>query len=565
MQRKNRKPLHDKNWGEGMEHVTCECGHVNPFGTSFCEKCGKPFAQNEGLLDMKYEGSARRSIRQTKSIVDIIWSFFSSVKVGIWLIVITLVTSMIGTIFPQQMYIPPTASPSEFYQEQYGTLGEIYYNLGFHHLYSSWWYMLLIGSIGISLVIASLDRVIPLYKALAKQGVTRHPNFLNRQRLFKKTVLSEKDIDTLKVNMKRRHYHIRMEQGNMLAEKGRFSRWGPYVNHLGIIIFLIGIMMRFVPGMYVDELLWLREGETKEIPGTSGMYYLKNEAFIKEVYDSQKDDKVFQSAINRVGDGMIPKNFQTNAVLYKVIGNTIAGEQPQLEKVEDYAIRVNDPLKFADYALYQVDYKEGEFSKMFFNLENKESKQKWGPIEVDLTNPKETYDLGNGYSAQLVSYFPDFYLDEQGKPNTKTKIPNNPGFVFKMTTPQTPNGEVSFVGIRQNIETDGKNLYKISFAGTETKNVTALTVRKDRTLWMVALGGIIFMIGVSQGMYWNHRRIWVQHVNDEWWIAGFTNKNWYGFQRECKKILEGTSIEELCDQVLEKKTRGGDQSGGTEQ
>ena len=24
-----------------------------------------------------------------------------------------------------------------------------------------------------------------------------------------------------------------------LAEKGRFSRWGPYVNHVGLIIFLI--------------------------------------------------------------------------------------------------------------------------------------------------------------------------------------------------------------------------------------------------------------------------------------------------------------------------------------
>ena len=27
-------------------------------------------------------------------------------------------------------------------------------------------------------------------------------------------------------------------------------------------------MLRFLPSMYVDEALWLREGETKEIPGT---------------------------------------------------------------------------------------------------------------------------------------------------------------------------------------------------------------------------------------------------------------------------------------------------------
>ncbi|WP_416826772.1 cytochrome c biogenesis protein ResB [Ectobacillus polymachus] len=545
-----------------MEYVTCECGHLNPVGTSFCENCGKPFMQDEGLLDMKYEGSARRSKIQTKTMVDRIWIFFSSVKVGVWLIIITLLAAAIGTIFPQQMYIPPTAVPSEFYANQYGVLGKIYYALGFHNLYSSWWFMLLIASIGISLVIASLDRVIPLYKALTKQGVTRHPSFLIRQRLFNKANVSIEDIHRLRENMERRHYRIRMENRNILAEKGRFSRWGPYVNHLGIIIFLIGIMLRLVPGMYVDELLWLREGETKEIPGTNGQYYLKNESFIKEVYNNQKDDKVFQSAINRVGNDMIPKNFQTNAVLYKVKNQTVAGEQPQLEKIENYSIHVNDPLKFGDYSLYQVDYKEGEFSKMSFNIENKDTKQKWGPFEVDLANPKESYDLGNGYYAELLSYFPDFYLDEQGKPNTKTKIPNNPAFVFKMKTPETPNGEVSFVGIKQNIETDGKNLYKISFAGMKVRNATALTVRKDLTLWVDALGGLIFMIGVTQGMYWNHRRIWIQRVNDEWWFAGYTNKNWFGFKNEYKKLIEGTSIEDMNDQVWQKETKGGGQSDG---
>ncbi|MEB9519417.1 hypothetical protein P4I80_25330, partial [Bacillus cereus] len=92
-----------------LKEIKCECGHVNPIGTVFCEACGKPFESNENakLLDMRYEGSARRSLTQTKTIVDKIWSFFSSVKVGVWLIVITLAASSIGTIFPQEMYITP--------------------------------------------------------------------------------------------------------------------------------------------------------------------------------------------------------------------------------------------------------------------------------------------------------------------------------------------------------------------------------------------------------------------------------------------------------------------------
>ncbi|WP_129728102.1 cytochrome c biogenesis protein ResB [Ectobacillus funiculus] len=538
-----------------MEHVKCQCGHVNPVGTFFCEACGKPFQHEESvsLLDMKYEGSARRSITYNKTLVDKIWSFFSSVKVGIWLIVITLVASAIGTVFPQQMYLPPAVTPSEYYADQYGVLGKLYYNLGFDNLYSSWWYMVLLASIGISLVICSLDRVVPLYKALKNQRVTRHRSFLKRQRLFGVSSATPEDIAIVQENLIKRRYHVRTENENILAEKGRFSRWGPYVNHIGLIIFLIGAMLRFVPGMYVDEVIWLREGETKEIPGTDGKYYLKNEKFIKEVYSKEEEDKVFDEAIDRVGNSMIPKNYQTNAVLYEAVGSTIAGQEPKLKKVTDYKIRVNDPLKFESFALYQTDYKEGELSKMFLHLEDKTTHEKRGPIEVNLANPEEKYDLGNGYRVELLSYFPDFYFDEEGKPSTKTKVPNNPAFVFKMFTPTTPDGEVSFVAIRQNIEPAGTNKYKMTFAGIETRNATALTVRKDLTLWILALGGTIFMIGVIQGMYWNHRRIWMQRIDGEWWIAGHTNKNWYGFRNEIETVLSGTAVPQPEDKALMEK------------
>ncbi|MBG9596841.1 cytochrome c biogenesis protein ResB [Bacillus mycoides] len=537
-----------------MKEIKCECGHVNPIGTIFCEACGKPFESNENikLLDMRYEGSARRSLTHTKTIVDKIWSFFSSVKVGVWLIVITLASSAIGTIFPQEMYITPGIEPAEYYKTEYGFLGQLYYQLGFNNLYGSWWYMILIASIGISLVICSLDRVIPLYKALKKQGVKRHPSFLKRQRVHGTGTPHEGDLERVQINLKKRNYKVKVEDGNVLAEKGRFSRWGPYVNHIGLIIFLFGAMLRFLPSMYVDEALWLRDGETKEIPGTDGQYYLKNEKFIKEVYDKSKDKEVFDEAIDRVGDKMIAKNFQTNAVLYKAVGENIAGQKPKLEKVKEAEIRVNEPLKFDQFAVYQVDYKESEFKSMSFHLQNKENNQKLGPIKVDLANPTEKYDLGNGYSLELLSYFPDFYFDENGRPNTKTKLPNNPAFVFKMFTPETPDGEVSFVGIQQNIEPDGNNKYKMSFAGVEMQNATALTVRKDLTLWILGIGGFIFMVGVIQGMYWNHRRIWIQRVNNEWWVAGHTNKNWFGLKKDIERVLEGTAIPQPHDKMNEK-------------
>jgi cytochrome c biogenesis protein len=537
-----------------MKDVKCECGHVNPHGTVLCEACGKVLDEespDKSLLDMRYEGSARRSQTYNKTIVDKIWNFFSSVKVGVWLIVITLVASAAGTILPQEMYIPPTMPAEEYYEDQYGWFGKLYYELDFNNLYSSWWYLILIAMIGISLVICSLDRVVPLYKALKAQRVTRHEGFLKRQRLFGISENGDQDdLALVKQRLKAKRYHVREENGDLLAEKNRFSRWGPYVNHVGLIIFLIGGMLRFVPGMYIDKVLWLREGETKVVPETDGQYYVANEKFILENYDKDKD-KTFEAAIDRAG--MVVKNYQTNAVLYKRVGPAIPGEQPELEKVKEHKIRVNQPLKFERFALYQVDYKLDELNTMSFSLTNKESGKAFGDIKVNLYDPKPKYDLGNGYAVEVLSFFPDFEFAESGEPTTKSRIPNNPAFVFKMTSPEVPKGETSFVAIQQTIEPLGDNQYKMAFKGIETKNVTALTVRKDLTIWIIILGGILFMIGVIQGAYWNHRRIWVQNKDGGVWIAAHTNKNWYGLKREIESTLLETKLIIPDDQMQKER------------
>src|SRR5690625_857142 len=309
-----------------LKKLKCECGHVNPEGTVLCEACGKPVEGNEHidgndkrkLLNMRYDGSARRSQTYNRTFVDKIWNFFSSVKVGVMLIVIALIASGIGTIFPQEMYIPPeeeNRDPAVFYEDWYGLPGKIYYQLGFHELYSSWWYMILIALIGISLVICSLDRFVPLYRALKIQQPKRHNTFLSRQRLYSETkVVTDKEKQDLIEKLRKQRYKIVNENGNILAEKNRFSRWGPYVNHIGLIIILLAAMLRMTPFLFLDEYVWVREGEQKVIPGTNSEYYIENKRFLLELYD--EDDERFKAAMERSGE-QVHKNYQTDVVIYK--------------------------------------------------------------------------------------------------------------------------------------------------------------------------------------------------------------------------------------------------------
>ncbi|GAB3791701.1 cytochrome c biogenesis protein ResB [Virgibacillus kimchii] len=540
-----------------MNKIKCECGHVNPEGTVLCEACGKPVEGNQHidgndtkkLLNMRYEGSARRSQTYNKSIIDKTWGFFSSVKVGVWLIVLALIASALGSLLPQEMYIPPDApsrDPSIFYEEAYGLPGLIFYQLGFHNLYSSWWYMLLIALIGVSLVICSIDRFVPLYKALKKQKAKRHSTFLQRQRLFSETKnIHENDMETVKERLKKQRYKIKDENGHILAEKGRFSRWGPYVNHIGLIIILLAAILRMTPLMYLDEYVWVREGEQLVIPGTDSEYYIENEEFILDVHNP--DDEVFGPAIEMEG-GMVPSNYQTNLRIYQA-KTEVAGADAELEMILEDELRMNHPVKFDRYTLYQAGYQMNEFSTMSFDIVEEDGDgESLGAFTVDLASPETTYELDNGFQVEVSQYFPDFYMDEDGNPASETNFPRNPAFVFLIYPPESETAELSFIGIGRNVDATGDNDYSLSINDFDMRAASGITVRVDYTLPFFGLGAAIFMIGVIQGMYWQHRRIWLRPTSDGVMLAAHTNKNWFSLQKDIEKAIDGTEINMVEDQ-----------------
>src|SRR5699024_9702361 len=144
-------------------------------------------------------------------------------------------------------------------------------------------------------------------------------------------------------------------------EKNRFSRWGPYVNPTGLIIVLLAALVRMSPIMFLDGFVWVREGEQKVLPSTDSEYFIEKKKFTLETYDAEdEENEKFKDAIEQ--KGMIEKNYQTDAVIYKAKDKEIAGEEEELEKVKEGSLQMNKPMKFDGYTLYQSGYQENEFS-----------------------------------------------------------------------------------------------------------------------------------------------------------------------------------------------------------
>lgn len=528
-----------------MDQRKCECGHTNPVGTLLCESCGKPLdieiSEQTAFPDMRYEGMARRSQTYTKKMVDRVWNYFSSVKIAIGIIIVILIASAVGTIFPQQQYIPvpvPTeADVARFYTNTYGTLGTIYYQLGFHNLYSSWWFVTLLVMLGTSLVICSLDRVVPLYKALKKPRLNQHKSFLKGQKLFAEGKLAQgTDQPELLAGsaetLRKKGYRIFQTDRALMAEKGRFSRWGPYVNHIGLILFLVGVLARSIPGFFLDEYVWVREGETVAIPNTP--YYIKNLQYTTEYWS--EDEMPVKLELN---GGVIAKNYQTDAILYENKNAELPGAKPDLVEIKNGPIVVNHPMVHESLYLYQSGMQEMQLGALNFNLiDLKNGSKEVGKIKVDLYNPPQEQVVADGIKVKVLDYFPDFIMGKDGKPATKTNLPKNPMVAIEVLDEKGKLSE-KMVYLQGSILTQKSDpTYGIEIKMPDLIDISGINVRMDKAVPLIYFGSFIFMIGVAMGFFWQHRRIWVQIQDGTIMMAAHTNKNWFGLRREVDGLVE---------------------------
>jgi cytochrome c biogenesis protein len=547
-----------------IQNTKCECGHQNHVGTVLCESCGKPLYEDESQepLEMRYDGVARRSQRENPNWIDKVWSFFSSVKNAVYMIIVTLIGSALGTIFPQENTFL-NFDPSTYYKDTYGTLGEIYYLLGLSHTFDSWWFIGLLFMIGTSLVVCSLDRVLPLYRALSTQQIRKHLNFILRQKIsyngeIKFAAISDEDESTAQAwvkqaaeQLKKQRYRVHTDGTALLAEKNRFSRWGPYINHIGLIIFLMAVLMRSIPGWHMDQHIAFPEGQIVKIPQTS--YYLKNEKFTLEYYSEQELSEGF-----RAKDQAVPKIYETKAVLYRCTADCDdALKQPKLEEVHRQNIIVNEPLQYKGLMAYQFDYKE---SPMLISvkptLKSKKTGEAFGTIDLSMTRPEDSYQAGP-YTMKLKGFFPDFALDEKGVPMTKSNEPKMPAFIFSITGPDlAAQGEpflyfprqIDKASFRQD-DINGAIATKLDLSVNSMQDVqfseyvSYLNIRIDRAMPFIWIGATISMIGLVMGFYWHHRRIWLRIDKGRLAIGAHTNKNWFGIRKEVAQLLHKSGID----------------------
>jgi len=451
-------------------------------------------------------------------LLDRTWDFFASVRVATVLLFLLAVASVAGTLIPQEGQYDSWMPPEQFYPTKYGPLtGAWLMRLGLTHAYSSWWFLMLLGGVAASLLVCSLQRFVPLWRAIHRPPVAPVGGFLHHlsHRITCDRSVPE-PLTAVQRGLRRLGYRVTVQDDRLLAEKGRWQRWGPYVLHTGLLLLMVGAALRVVPGFYSDQTLWVNDGEVVRVPGAD--WYLKNERFTAEFY----------------ADGR-PKLYATAAVV-------IDGGQ----EVRHQTIKMNEPLQYKGLALYQSSYSTtiGTAEVVLQTRGADGTLKDAGPLSIDLQQPAREYQVGD-YRLQLVDYFPDFAFDDAGKPTSRSADPNNPAIRFTISGYDK---NLWLFLLYPDMQFDPAAPYQFRLTGMSPRSATGLRVKRDTGLPVIWAGLFIISLGTGLAFYLSHRRVWAMVDGDRVLLSGQAFRDKLGFARELKRLaaaLPGARIEQL--------------------
>ena len=178
-----------------------------------------------------------------------VWKFFASVKLTVGLLL-----TLAATLHPRN----PDSSEcrSALYFQKYGE--KLFRLFGFFDLfdmYHSWWFQFLLLLMTLNLLVCSVDRLSSTWRVIFPRKPVFHRAQFESCRVagsFSAGGTPEELLARYQPLLVRRFRYSRLEAtaeaGVIFAEKGRWSRLGAYVVHLGVLLLLIGGLIGSMAG-----------------------------------------------------------------------------------------------------------------------------------------------------------------------------------------------------------------------------------------------------------------------------------------------------------------------------
>lgn len=449
-------------------------------------------------------------------------------KLALTLFLLLVLSSVIGTLIPQG------ADPT-LYQQHFGE-GTIrcFEFLGFLDLFHSWWFISILSFLSINLLICSFQRLPSLWQVVSfppvRLDTDREKAIPFRESLF---FSGEDPWPRAERVFRDEGYHLRREGEAIplcaVAYKGQWSRIGPYLVHLSILIVLLGAT--------IDALFGFRGYVNLPEKGVVDSFQLQNGKDWRKLGFSLRCDD-FEASYYEGGHR--PKNYKSQLTV-------IENGQEVMRKT----LMVNRPLVYKGIHIYQSSFGNmGEVKSVTLSLENPSRKESF---QLTALVGEPTRLEGTDYQLQILRFLPDFALDERFLAFSRSEEFNNPAVEVEIRKGGRPWLRTwVFEKFKEFHGPKGKSEVRLGLIHYDVPQFTGLQVTRDPGLGWVWTGFALMVFGLGVSLLMAERKIWIEKVgcegNWEMRLWGQSRRGEEAFAQEfssiCTKLQGRGSISE---------------------
>ena len=393
--------------------------------------------------------------------------------------------SSIGTFIEQ-------GKDTDFYQFNYPNTEPLFgfinakfiFLFSLDHIYTAWWFILIIVLFVISLFSCTLIRQLP---SLKFSRLWRFYDTYQSMNKFKvKTIIDDASLAKLTFQLKNSNYNVVQEGQFIYAYKGLIGRISPVIVHASIILILFGSVVGSAAGFMTQEL----------VP-TNTLFHLRNiinsGPFSKVPQNIEAYVKDFKIAYS--DEGIIDQFYSDLSIL-----------DTNMTRLSDKIIYVNEPLRYKGIVFYQTDW---GIANLTFIIDN----TKVFDIPLILVDNASS----NRFWISNLSQLPLFQLN-----NLLLVLQDLTG---KLSIYDSDKNIIAEVEVGKEFVLNGHTLRLTSIVPS-----TGLQVKSDPGTLFVYIGFLMLMLSTLLS-YVSYSQIWAFKDTNNLYMAGQTNRAIYYFEK----------------------------------
>lgn len=498
--------------------------------------------------------------RKQAPVLNRVLDFVSSVRVGVVQLCILVILAMLGMLIMQQNV--------EGFDAYYASLTPaektVFGALGLFDIYYSWYFELLLLTLSLNIVLASIDHFPSAWSYLVEPKLTATRDWLLGQQT--KTVIELGGISEIEAAEKvktifqsnglkpkvtetqtkeygvdaegRKDFSVLKEKKNIVVfgETGKTNRLGAYIVHVALLTLFLGHFVFLVTSFDAD---------VRMIPGakTNSIQLIKfdldkRERFTVELPFSMECTDIQQRLVDEKGSIDVSNTLDWRTEL-KI-------DDPQYGVTVEEA-SLNKPLFYRGYRFFQAQtIPIGHARNIALDL----TPQNGGDvIRANIARNSST-TLADGTQVEYADFQPDFTFGPDGSADTRSGEYNNPVAVLNVTPPGGDKIRVFAFAqkLADNVPVGApKAGYKWRLAEFEKSPMAhVLAIKYDPynasiIAWYV--GGFGLVGALMFVFFFSHRRVWAQVVKKddgkvEIVLAGDANRNQIAFEDKFNKLAD---------------------------